>query len=194
MNTNAKLQWPVRLGLSLIVCTLFIFPAGAADYGGVPFYPYRKVGDRYYDLTPIYNWLALQTQPQSKLTQEQRTAPQPMPQWFASAGAYDPDRYKSYNVLTVFPGKGILVQETWGFTRRGEGGGSGNEFFLVNHPAQATLTDQTQVVFLALQVGTFQYRDVRGGLRTVPKYDYGIPYDPRKLAAERTRTNSAANH
>src|SRR5437899_395759 len=69
-------------------------------------------------------------------------------------------------------------------------------FFLRNYPDYKNLTDNQRIRFLALRTGSYKYTDTQGATRTVPCYDYGVPYIPwapgANLKAKRL-TNSAAS-
>jgi len=149
----------------------------ASSLEDLPYHPYRKVADRYYGLQPIYNWI-----------NAGRKGPCPMPAWI-SWYTDDPHSTRSYRAISVLA-DGILVEPKM-YAPYG-GGREGSPFFLKNYPNKNRITDGASFQFIALKTGTYQYEDSGGSVHTVELYDYGIPYDPAKLAAERQRTNSAA--
>jgi hypothetical protein len=188
---NAKFSnSQVRIGLCCLCLLLLNFPSvcpAAEDYHGLPFHPYRKVADRYYDLRPLYTWL---NRPSDQLDPRA----QPLKDWIGLP--IDRESATTYKVTDVLP-EGLLIEESWnaaGTVGEAHVGGDA-QFFLINYPDKSRVTDHQRIRFLALRVGTFQYRDPMGGTHTVPKYDYGIPYNPAALAAEHARTNQpAAEH
>jgi len=104
--------------------------------------------------------------------------------------------YRSYYIVQVLS-DGLLVegraQNTYNWNSPEK---IGDPFCLVHHPSQTNFVDGQEIHFLALKVGNYQYTDVLGSAHTVPKYDYGIPFDPQQvaaaIAAERRRTNQSS--
>ena len=160
----------------------------------LPFHPYRKVGDKYYDLNPLYSWIksVKQREKQRQEIPVEEVRNRPMKEWF---GVVEPSegvlvRYKVSQVLD----DGLLIQER----RTTSYGGTidGDAFFLRNYPGYKNLTDNQDIRFLALRTGSYKYTDTLGATRTVPCYDYGVPYDPwaaQAAAKSRRSTNSPAS-
>lgn len=161
-------------------------PPKPVDIGGVPFQPYRKVGDRYYDLNPIYEWSKVLTTPINKLSARQRESKRPMPEWIGMP-AWINSSSVSYEVFQVTDG-GLLVRGVSYDTSYSRDYGS--VFFLTNYPWVASVSEGKTIKFLALKTGVHKYRDTAGAPRTIDRYDYGTPYNPAALAAERAKTNS----
>jgi hypothetical protein len=144
----------------------------------LPYHPYRKVGSRYYNLQPLYDWITEIKQIQAD-TRGRFTIPTfppcPMPGWY---GITEGDIGATvFEVENVFD-DGIMVREN----RIGYSGDEtyGQEFFLKNYPYQ--VVDGQRIRFLALRNGAHD---------GVPVYDYGVPYDPWKLLAEsKAKTNN----
>lgn len=143
-------------------------------YRGIPYHPYRKVGDKYICLQSLYDELIGKGQ-------------SPLKSWMVCISSAVTD----YTIIQILP-DGVLLERkdsrynnftgvinTWEST-----------IFLQNFPDQSNLVDGKKVSFIALPSGNYQYTDTQGAVHTVARYDYGIPYDPWQLAAERARTNS----
>ena len=159
----------------------------------LPFHPYRKAGDTYYDLRPLYAWVS------------KRTGPRPMTGWIGP-GTIFVDRYglgreklekapvfDPHFIVISVSSDGLLLE----VDRMANGSGSMPDgsprlIFLKNYPGWTEFTDGESIKFIALAVGNYQYHSSNNSLRTVPLYDYGTPYDPNKLLAERNRTNAPA--
>jgi len=176
---------------SLAACGLaFVVSSQAADpsrRAGIPYHPYRKVENRYYDLNPLYNWIT----DVSKVTVAQAragsfTKPRPLPDWLGAPSAPGGvETYQWYYIRQVL-GHGLLLEVRWS---GGIYSGTSTEpIYLTNYPFSGVIDGQ-EIHFLALRTGNYKYQDTSGAMHTVAKYDYGIPYDPRELAAQRA-TNS----
>lgn len=178
----------------IIVAVLVLSCVALSAFGQVlPFHPYRKVGDKYYDLNPLYSWI---TSIKQKEKARQQIAPEearnrPMKAWFGVVEPYEGVliQYKVAQVLD----DGLLVQESR-FTSYG-GTVVDDPFFLRNYPGYKNLTDNQKIRFLALRSGSYKYTDTQGATRTVPCYDYGVPYNPWALQGSlraKHSTNSLA--
>lgn len=171
------------LSISVLLALSVSFAQAPKNLNILPYHPYRKIAngpsgaDRYYNLLPIYNWI-----------NAGRKGPCPMPAWISWYNADDPHTISSYHAISVLA-EGVLVQPK---TYSPYGGHETRPFFLKNYPNKDRLADGASFQFIALKTGTYQYNDAGGSLHTVDLYDYGIPYDPAQLAAERQRTNSPA--
>jgi len=121
-------------------------------------HPFRKIGDKYCDLRPLFKWIDLGQARRSRVKN-------PMPLW-------QPVKFK---VVQVFDGVLLVTNQA----------GNGEKHFVFrNHPRQQKLVDGDMFECLAFKLpDRFQYEDVRGSVITVEVYDYGERYDP----AERLR-------
>lgn len=170
------------VGLALLVLLATAEGADPDPTKTMPHHPYRKVGDRYYDLRPIYDWLRLENKaghiPIGQLKPEDtQIGRRPMPEWIGANDYWSEN--KSYRVQMVLRGGLIVEQNSRNTTEYG------NPIFLTNYPHKKEVTDRQGIKFLALRTGVYHHRT-----ETIPFYDYGIPYDPAKLLAERNRTNA----
>ncbi|TXH09648.1 MAG: hypothetical protein E6R03_16520 [Hyphomicrobiaceae bacterium] len=158
-----------------------------ADVGGVPFHPYRKVGDNYYNLMPLYEWAKVFTTPPNRITAKQASAPRPMTDWVGVPQRYGLAIDVSYRVRQVLD-DGLLVEAE---ARAYKIGTSSSRFILLkNYPWAGSVTDGQLIEFLALKVGVYDYVTVAGAKSVVDMYDYGTPYHPAILAAQKAATNS----
>lgn len=153
----------------------------------LPYHPYRKVGDRYYDLRPLYSWINAA----SHVTVAQRymTVPNPMKDWFG-VDRGDPI-FVHYSVIQVAE-DGLLVREERS-SLYNDRVVYGDSFFLKNYPDFKKLTDHQEIRFLALRAGSYRYTNTLGSVKTVPCYDYGVPYDPWALQKAKQTTNFMAS-
>jgi hypothetical protein len=129
---------------------------------------YRKLGDRYLDLQPLFTWMNYPPERRSKTGN-------PMPAW----------RTLAVKVSQVLP-EGLLVHRYGG----SDGGTAANAIFLRNFPGQQKMVDGKYISALAVQLPEpFRYKNVLGSVETVEQYDYGIPFDPqervKQVAAEK---------
>jgi hypothetical protein len=135
----------------------------------MPYHPYRKVENRYYGVATLYNGGSLTN-------------------WIVARNQAD-----DWRVAQVIP-SGLLIERTT-HTWSGYLGTSIDRtriYFLTNFPLRSRVVDGQRIDFIALKTGTFQYPDAMGAVRTVEKLDYGVPYDPAKLAAE-AKTNQPSS-
>lgn len=131
-------------------------------------FPYRKVGDRYYSLAPQFKWYI-------QNTHAKEPAKCPMPEWGNLLSEYS-GLYK----VDAVRADGLIIRETY----YGANGSSDRDpIFLRNYPYFTNMVDGQRIEFFALSVGSYKY-----GPSTLKAYDFGIPYDPQKLANE-TKTN-----
>ncbi len=132
-----------------------------------PYHPYRQVGNKYYSLQPIYDWMNLPT--------SDRTA-RPMQEWFGQP------EYRMYNLIfrveQVLP-EGLLLTSSGEYLRGIERADfdSHNPIFLKNYPYKNLLVDGQIIRFLAIKIGNYQYTATDGAVHTVALYDYGVPCD-----------------
>ena len=174
--------------LALSVLSGLYCPAGEPE----PHHPYRKVGDKYYNLQPLYDWNKfwnLSDLQRSKLSPKELDRKRPMTAWIGTHGDYI-GIATCYRVAGVFS-DGLLIDQAQFSTHNSNPFEYGNPFFLTNYPAFKQMSDRKPIEFFALRTGTYQYTDAIGAHHTVDLYDYGTPYDPFKLAAQR-KTNSIA--
>jgi len=148
----------------------------------LPFDPYRKVGNGYYDLRPLYSWIG------SVRSREQSRQPiplgearnRPMQEWFSSEMPFESIlvQYKVDQVLD----DGLLIHEA---RFNGYSGTTVEDkpFFLTNYPSFKNLTDNQKIKFLALRAGSYKFTDTQGAMRTIPLYDYGIPVSAQEISA-----------
>jgi|ERR1044071_956129 hypothetical protein len=149
----------------------------------MPQHSFRKVEGTYYDLRPLYKWLKT---PDAKDRHRQFPTSNPMPDWLIAE--------KFWFVRQTLDGGGLLLHSFWYDHDTGQRYDSRELTFLSHYPYAKEVSDGQQIVFIAKSNGTFRYQDVAGAIHTVRAYDYGIPYDPNQLAAERSRTNAAKNN
>ncbi len=159
---------------------------------GMPYHRYRKVDTNYYDLQPIYEWLKILNKPGNQVTDAERNSVRPMPEWKAPASrAYDYHFITSFYVTEIL-NEGIIVEPRGTSDAGGSHTTYGTRFFLVNYPYKDQLHDNQRIDFLALKTGLYRYEG-----QTLERYDYGIPFDPKtvaaEVAAERARTNPVAS-
>lgn len=145
----------------------------------LPYDPYRKVGSKYYSIQPVYNWINACNAARMQHYPVDQWPRNPMPAWFGFTIAVG-GISTHYRVFEVIP-DGILVNEE----RVDISGNAVDDppFLLKDYPY--SVADNQEIHFLALRTGTYQYTDVRGATRTAIMYDYGVPYDPWKLQAEK---------
>jgi hypothetical protein len=144
-------------------------------------HPYRKVGDKIYDLRPLYSWLDSVKQRHVSSEEAGRLAiNRPMRDWFGLTEPFDGVWVVEYRVAQVLH-DGLLVQSHRYTPYKGTV--IDDPFVLTNYPGYTSLTDNQKIRFLALRVGSYQYSDTMGAIRTVPLYDYGIPVNPQELNA-----------
>lgn len=167
----------------LVSFCLTIAIAGPYD---APYHPYRKVGDRYYSLQPIYEWQKLLSIPGNKLTPKQRASSRPMQEWIGERRDLETPIDVTYRVASVAAEGLIITAESHGYR---SGTLAYRTLLLLNYPLQKKVADGQAINFLALKTGV---REV-AGWGTLEVYDYGIPYDPQALAAEKARTNILTN-
>ncbi len=103
----------------------------------LPYHPYRKVGERYYSLLPIYTWERLRQNPSKNLTQQQREEldKRPMPEWIGFRAI----RNSSVRVARVL--KDALVIERR-VTTLGISGRFCSTLVLKNYPEQTKVVDE----------------------------------------------------
>jgi hypothetical protein len=125
------------------------------------FMPFRKSGDTYYDLRPIYQWynlgvIAVNSPQQLGAQQKQFVrGPRPMPEWKGF------DSAEVFQVLT----DGLLVEQ------------ASQIIFLRNFPSK-DIVDGKRISFLARRDGVYRYANTSGAISTIEQYDHGIPFDP----------------
>ncbi len=153
----------------------------------LPYHPFRKVRDSYYDLRPLYSWIESAKALGAKHEEfpSQHLRPRPMKEWYGVTEPYE-GILVHYEVFQVLD-DGLLVRETR-FNPASGDTVEGNLFFLRNYPGFKSLTDDQKIRFLALRTGVYKYTDTSGAVRTIPLYDYGIPYDPWALAKQQTNS------
>lgn len=157
---------PLIVSILSMLCCL---QSPAADIWEVPYHPYRKVGDKYYGLQPIYNWIKLAPRERDKKVR-------PMPAW-KGGPSENSSILAWYRVKQIVP-EGIIVEQAFVYFANLDPVDYGSPFLLQNFPDKASLVDKQEISFLALPVGTFTYTGVDHADHTIPKYDYGIPYNP----------------
>lgn len=164
---------------------LLVVLVTAISFGqNLPLHPYRKVGDRYYDLRPLYSWIdSVQSRRRNheEIPLKFEANNRPMKEWFKWFSSEMPLRrlqldgvLVQYEVDQVL-NDGLLVHE--------EDMVDEKPFFLTNYPGYKNLTDNQKINFLALHAGSYKYTDTQGAVRTVPLYDYGIPVSPEEMSA-----------
>jgi hypothetical protein len=138
----------------------------------MPQHPFRKVGDAYYDLRPLYAWL----KPLPKyLSQEgKEKGPKPMPDWVVVGPLH--------RVISVSE-KGLVLQsQVWnGYYHALQ---DTEPIFLANYPFAGEVVDSQRISFIAKRAGTIQYETAGGAIKTVKAFDYGLPH---------ARTNGTAS-
>ena len=139
------------------------------------FHPYRKVGGKYYDLTPLYSWIS------SKKQKEHGPFPTAFTGWIGADMGFSDGFVTSYQVIEVLD-EGLLVQKV-DFNSYQSDTRYRDPFFLKNYPEQKTVADHSEISFLALRTGSYKYTDTQGAARTVPLYDYGIPLSVQEMNA-----------
>jgi hypothetical protein len=149
----------------LLLLTALVLPCVAEQ----PVHPFRKVGDRYYDLRPIYKWLALTKVPMNKLTPKELASPRPMTEWVGAATSLNTSFSTRYRVQQVLE-DGLLVTVTHSTTGLGS---STESMFLTNFPGASNVHDGQMIEFLALKTGLYKH-----GSQTIELFDYGTPYNP----------------
>lgn len=142
----------------------------------LPYHPFRKVGERYYDLRPLYSWIGAAS----------HRTPKPIKDWFG--GGIDGPIFAHYRVIQVAE-DGLLVREE----RSSLYDDPSDPFFLKNYPNFKNLTDHQEIRFLALRTGNYRYVNAFKEAVTVPCYDYGLPYDPWAVQKAMQSTNLAAS-
>lgn len=113
-----------------------------------PQFPFRKLGAKHCDLRPLFAWYRLPPE-KRKLTE------QPLPAW---------QYFHGVEVKQIF-GAVLLLDY-------------GNGIILTNYPGINRLKDGDSIRFIAVEIGRYQYNDVRGAIRTAALWDHGVPYDP----------------
>lgn len=174
---NAKLFLCLTLSLAFSAST----PAGVA----MPFHPYRKVGDKYFNLQPIYEWSKVMQIPRNKLTEAQLKSRRPMLEWIGEDSSLSfGSGFVIYKVEEVRNQGLVVTRESHGPT-----GSTGYKIFLLlNYPFKDQVAVQERIRFLALKTGV---REV-GSYGTIEVFDYGVPFNPWELARERAATNAPA--
>ncbi|HZL79545.1 MAG TPA: hypothetical protein VFC17_11890 [Candidatus Limnocylindrales bacterium] len=157
--------------LKTFIATAVAFLFAGHLVGQIAYYPKRVVGNMYYDLTPIYEWLG-KAQGAGSLARAESVANG----WI---GISDPLRgisgcLISYQVAQVVDG-GIVVRRI-DRTIYSPDADYGEPFFVTNYPSFSKLSDNEIIHFLALRNGTYRYTDTTGAARTIPFYDCGKPY------------------
>jgi hypothetical protein len=117
---------------------------------------FRQIDGKYYDLKLFYDWLN-----GSQLTQK------PFKDW---------DRWNVATVSQVLT-NGLLVEYRKFDLQTGDYLPA--VLFLKDLPNWTNRVDGDTVSFIAKRCGEFHYVDVRGTVRTVPFYDYGVPVVPQ---------------
>jgi len=112
--------------------------------------PYRTIGGRTYDLSPVFEWLKADS-----------PAQQPLPEW----------RFLVCKVISV-TSDGLLVSSHEPNPDREQ---AGETVFLKNDPFQGTAVDGESFLTVARMDGRHQYTAILGAGRTVSAYDYGTP-------------------
>jgi hypothetical protein len=133
----------------------------------LPYHPYRKVGDQYYDLHGLYEQLA------------HKRVPGTFPEWFTACEG----PWNHYTVMQI-TSDGLLVEHRRTILNlTGNGAGNREEsliYFLANYPFASSVVDGHSIAFIARRAGRHRYTDVQGATRTIEAFDYGIPCDPPK--------------
>ncbi|HEY5910604.1 MAG TPA: hypothetical protein VJA21_08380 [Verrucomicrobiae bacterium] len=160
---------------------LILFLMACSATAALPYHPYRKVGDRYYNLLPLYSWEKLLHIPRNKLTPQQgeQRKNRPMPEWIGYE--INSEGIAGYRVSRVLD-DGVLVESTW--TSLHSDVRSSSLIVLKNYPGEKKLVDGQRMDFFAMRVGIY-----RLGTKTYELYDYGIPYDPEQLKRAMQQTN-----
>ena len=172
---------------------LLAFSSGGVSLGQLPYHPCRKVGDKYYNLAPIYAWVG---QARANLEAGGRGVGLSNPDlllngWSGVRSPMPGERYViSYQVAQVLD-NGIVLQERKSNSISGYED-LGDPFFVTNYPGFAKLVDKQIVGLLALRTGIYYYTDTQGAARSIPLYDYGVPCEllpkvpltPEQIAAQ----------
>jgi hypothetical protein len=157
-----------------VAIILFAFSIVFQSFGQMAYYPQRVVGNKYYDLTPIYEWIG-QAQANGKNLAEPTSI---LNGW---TGAQSPINgvqgcLIGYQVQQVLD-DGIIVQRI-DRTIYSSDVSLGDPLFVTNYPAFKNLSDRQVICFLALHTGNYRYTDTQGATRTIPFYDCGKPFVP----------------
>ena len=158
------------------------------SHGRTFYHPYRKVGDRYHSLLPLYEWMKLRYKPANELTQADYSSQQPMTDW-VGCGSLSSYGRTSYKVVEVVK-EGLLI-EAESVSKLTS---SSKVIFLKNYPYMAQVVDGDRIEFVAMKCGTYQYTTTTGARATVEALDYGTPYDPFKLPKQATTNTNSPSH
>lgn len=181
MNSTA-----LRIKLLLLALVLSVSVAvNAGPSDSMPYHPYRKVGDKYFNLQPIYDWLEVLQLPGNKVTEKQRTTPRPMPEWIGEISSLTLPIDVNYKVEEVRKEGIVIAAESHAYKI---GTRSYRTFLLLNYQFKDQIAVGQSVRFLALKTGV---REV-GSYGTIEVFDYGVPYNPWELARESAKTNTPA--
>ena len=181
MNTTA-----IRIRLRLLTLGLFVSVAvNAGPTDSMPYHPYRKVGDKYFNLQPIYDWSRVLQLPGNKVTEKQRTTPRPMAEWIGEISNLTLPIDVNYKVEDVRKEGLVITAESHAYKIGTHGY---RTFLLLNYPFKDQVAVRQSIRFLALKTGVRQV----GSYGTIEVFDYGVPYNPLELARERAKTNAPA--
>lgn len=128
----------------------------------IPFHPCRKIGDKSYDLSPLYSWM--------KERKENSGTGNPMPDWVGWYVENSPGVVCQFEVMSVKT-NGLLIHKS---TATLHSKGYYAPVFLANFPGYQSLTNNQKIQFLAKQTGTFPYSDNHWGSIDIPYLDYGV--------------------
>ena len=171
----------MKIGLLALQFALLLTAANACAQE-MPYHPYRKVQDRYYDLRPIYSWYSTGCHGQN-----------PMPEWFCTFKWGSTGWVEDYRVIQVASG-GLFIQTKSQYFGPSEEARGTTEYrtplFLTNYPYADRITEGKPIVFIAMRAGVYRYADTQGASHAIELFDYGIPYSPWELKAGHAPTNS----
>jgi hypothetical protein len=157
-------------------------PRTQASVNGMPYHPFRKVGDRYYNLQPLY-------QDGEKVVRDPEAGRLIGQGWLIAAeeGPAEPfgipygDLWRGpYTVIQV-TSEGLLVERT---DKRSQPV-LRYVYFLSNYPFASSAVAGQRIRFIALRRGVRRYTDIQQGTREIQVYDYGIPCAPSQLQQDR---------
>lgn len=186
LNTRNKSSFMVRArkhrDSSLLAMSLLVVFVATLAQGALLNHPYRQIvlpdgtdSVRYANLGPIYAWL------------QKPEGTQPMADWSVCVNK----TLEEFTVLEVLP-DGLMVEQQYhkwnaylGTMQTARG-----IIFLANYPGAVNCVDGQKIDFIALLNGVHRYTDRDGKTHSLPRYDYGVPYDPFQLA--RSVTNLPA--
>jgi len=171
----------------MIVCAAIVATAQTQKpaNGEIPYHPYRKVGEKYFNVQPIYEWL--------KSDPKFRSHQFPMDGWIVVRGNGSDGTLHSENLTYDFRVLGIardgLIIDAENASR--DGRERKVMLFLTNYPGFEKLTDGAVITFIAKESGNHRYVTANNSVATVPCYDYGTPYNPWAMSGTNSvKTNA----